>query len=335
MSEPTVSVVIPSYNEEHYIDKTLENLIDQYDNDHYEIIVVDGRSTDRTRQKIEAFAVGHPGVQVSVVDNPARNIPTALNLGVQNAKGSIIARMDAHAAPPKNYVRRCVEVLDQDGVGAVGMPCLVKPGANTMLAQAIASAVSHPFGIGDAKYRLTTNDRGQEAVDTVAFACFTKELWQSLGGFNEALLANEDYDFNYRIRQQGLKVILDRSDHSEYFARTTIKELMRQYNRYGHWKAQMVKLNPYSLKLRHVIAPLFVLSVPFLGVLGFLTPVVWMVLAVELLLYTAAAFYFGLKISSANEGGFQTVLLMPLVFLTIHLSWGSAFLIGLLWNKRY
>ena len=165
-----VSVVIPCLNEEHFIVKALDQLVDQYELSNYEIVVVDGMSTDATRQRIDDFKQTHPGVAIKVVDNPARKIPIALNLGVKNAQGSIIARMDAHAVPPPGYIRRCLEVLDQPNVGAVGMPCLVKPGADTLTARAIASAVSHPFGIGDAKYRLTEGKTGQEAVDTVAFA---------------------------------------------------------------------------------------------------------------------------------------------------------------------
>src|SRR5262245_17390014 len=126
-----VSVVIPCYNEERFIVKALEQLAGQYDSRIYEIVVVDGLSEDSTRQQIEGFKNSHPELSVFVVDNPARNIPTALNLGVVNARGTIIARMDAHAMPPANYINRCVEVLDQPGVGAVGMPCRVRPGANT------------------------------------------------------------------------------------------------------------------------------------------------------------------------------------------------------------
>ena len=175
-----VSVVIPCYNEERFIGKALNNLADQYDHDRYEIIVVDGLSEDRTREVIGEFKRRRPDVDVKLIDNPARKIPTALNLGIDAARGEIIARLDAHAVASPGYIRRSVEVLRQDGVGAVGMPCQVCPGADTLMAKAIAMAVSHPFGIGDAKYRLRKGDAGQEAVDTVAFACFKKDLWREI-----------------------------------------------------------------------------------------------------------------------------------------------------------
>jgi cellulose synthase/poly-beta-1,6-N-acetylglucosamine synthase-like glycosyltransferase len=291
-------------------------------------------STDATRQVVEEFAKQHPDLAVSLVENPNRNIPTALNLGVKAAKGDIIARMDAHATPSQGYVRRCVEVLSQDNAGVVGMPCHVRAGADTLLARVIAKAVSHPFGIGDAKYRLQSGKLQQEVVDTVAFACFRKSLWQQLGGFNESLLTNEDYDFNYRVRSSGRQVILDRSGHCDYFARTSLKALGSQYSRYGNWKARMLRLHPSSLKLRHLVAPGFVLSNVLLLAASFFWAPALLLFAVELGFYFGVALACSVQITRANRGGFGMFLLLPITFLTIHLSWGASFLIGMFRGLR-
>src|SRR5215813_1051139 len=117
-----VSVVIPCFNEERFIDKVLTNLAHQYRHDKYEVIVVDGMSQDRTREVIEKFTKANPSLRVSIVDNPRRNIPTALNLGIGQATGEIIVRMDAHSIPSENYVRQCVAVLGEPDVAVVGMP---------------------------------------------------------------------------------------------------------------------------------------------------------------------------------------------------------------------
>jgi succinoglycan biosynthesis protein ExoA len=326
----SVSVVIPCYNEERFIGKALEQLADQFESDRYEIIVVDGLSDDNTRAVIDEFKRRRPDLTVLLVDNPARNIPTALNLGVAAARGSIIARMDAHAVPSDGYIRRCVEVLRTGTVGAVGMPCLVRPGADTVVARAIAVAVSHPFGIGDAKYRLGAGGPPQEAVDTVAFACFRKSLWKELGGFNETLLTNEDYDFNYRIRQSSRQVILDRAGHCDYFARTTLKALATQYWRYGGWKAEMIRLQPRSIKLRHTVAPAFVLSLIVLAVASLVwTPARWLLLF-EAGLYLVAALAAGWHATRETEGrGVGLLLVMPIVFGTIHVTWGISFLVSI------
>jgi succinoglycan biosynthesis protein ExoA len=325
-----VSVVIPCYNEERFIGKALDNLADQYDPDRYEIIVVDGLSEDRTREVIAAFQRSRPDVTVKVIDNPGRTIPAALNLGIEAARGEIIARLDAHAVASSGYVRRCVEVLRQDGVGAVGMPCEVCPGADHLMAKAIAMAVSHPFGIGDAKYRLRVGAAAQEAVDTVAFACFKKELWREVGRFDEELLTNEDYEFNYRVRRSGKTVLLDRSEHCDYFARTTLRDLCKQYWRYGKWKARMIRRYPRSVKLRHVVAPAFVASLPILLIAGFWLRPAWWLLLIELAAYTFLGLLFAAKLARASGEGVRLILLLPLVFSTIHLSWGSSLLLALI-----
>lgn len=326
---PTVSVVIPCYNEENFIGKALTNLADQYSPEQYEIVVVDGMSTDRTRLVIEEFRVAHAELSIRVLDNPMRNIPNALNIGIAAATGEIIARMDAHAVPSAGYVRRCVSVLEQTDVAVVGMPCRVRPADITTVARAIAIGVSHPFGIGDAKYRLTTGAKTQEDVDTVAFACFRKSLWSSLDGFNENLLTNEDYDFNYRARANGQRVVLDRMAHCDYFARPTLAGLASQYLRYGMWKARMLRSRPESVKLRQLVAPTFVVSIVTLVAAGFFHHAAWWFLTMELLAYFAAAFAFGLQATRRNGEKFSVMLTMPLVFCTIHFSWGSSFLWGL------
>lgn len=330
----TVSVVIPCYNEERFIGKALEQLADQFESDRYEIIVVDGLSGDGTRMVVDEFKKRRSDLAVKLVDNPARHIPRALNLGIDAARGTIIARMDAHAVPSNGYIRRCVEVLRSGNEGVVGMPCNVRAGAGTVMARAIAAAVSHPFGIGDAKYRLGAGGPPQEPVDTVAFACFRKSLWQELGGFNETLLANEDYDFNYRVRQSGREVILDRAGHCDYFARSTLRALASQYWRYGSWKAQMVRLHPRSIKLRHLAAPVFVISILILGSAGVVWRPAWWLLLFELLGYLICGVVAAWRAAKRVDGGLAVALVLPLVFATIHITWGSSFLVGLLTRDK-
>jgi succinoglycan biosynthesis protein ExoA len=333
----SVSVVIPCYNEEKFIHKALANLADQYDLSRYEIIVVDGMSEDQTREIIEAFKRSRPEVSISILDNSERTIPRALNIGIAAAQGEIIARMDAHAVPSRGYVRRCVEVLRRSGVGVVGTPCVVRPGAETPMARAVAAAVSHPFGIGDAKYRLGDVSQAgaqQQSVDTVAFGCFRKSLWNDLGGFNETLLTNEDYDFNYRVIRRGQSVLLDHAEHCDYFARTTLRDLATQYLRYGRWKARMVKRHPRSIKWRHLVAPAFALSLVSLTLLGVFWPPIRLLLGLEISLYALLSFIFGWRVMRRNQGGIEMLLLMPLIFLTIHLTWGSSFLLGLIRSPR-
>lgn len=329
-----ISVVIPCYNEERFIDKVLNNLADQYDSKHYEIIIVEGMSNDRTREVIASFCHQRPDLNIRVLDNPDRQIPKALNLGIAAAQGEIIARMDAHAVASPGYIRRCADVLRKTGAGVVGMPCRVCPGDETLLAQAIALGVSNKFGIGDAKYRLQDDSESDESVDTVAFGFFRKAIWQQIGGFNEELLTNEDYDFNYRVRHIGKEVILGRTEHCDYFARNTLKGLAKQYWRYGSWKARMVLLNPQSIKLRHLVAPVFVISMLIWVIIALFFPLAWFLLAGEIACYLMVSLRFSYQIARDAKRGIGLFVLMPLVFLTIHWTWGSGFLIGLIRPPR-
>lgn len=328
-----VSIVIPCFNEERYIYKVLENLAGQYQSGRFEIVVVDGRSTDATRERVADFKRAYPNLRVRLVDNPVRNIPAGVNLGIADARGDVIVRMDAHSIPSANYVRRCVEQLESgDEVAVVGMPWRIRPGAETRAARAVALAVAHPFGIGDAKYRMPERAT-TEFVDTVPFGVFRKSLWAEVGGFNEALLANEDYDFHYRIRQRGGRILLDASGHSLYFARPTIKELARQYFRYGTWKAQMVKLHPRSLRWRHLVAPAFVAGVASTALVGFWWRPAWLLLGAAVVPYALLSLLcaFGL---ARRARDMSLLPLVAFIFPVLHVAWGSSFWLGLLRAPR-
>lgn len=324
VASPFVSIVIPCLNEERFIGKVLESLSTQYD--HFEIIIVDGLSTDKTRDVIARFSAQHPVVPVRVIDNPQRDIPRALNLGIHAASGEIIVRMDAHSIPSTGYVARCVKLLTDGEAAVVGMPWKICAGDETRMARAIALAVAHPFGIGDAQYRLNVSIA--KFVDTVPFGAFKKSLWESLGGFNEKLLANEDYDFNYRVRKAGGAVLLDAAEHCNYVARATLGDLARQYRRYGSWKAQMVKLQPASLRWRHLVAPAFVLGLVVTGLAALVwLPSLWLFLLIAGS-YSLLAILFSLQLA-LKSGELTLVFLLPLIFLSIHLSWGASFIAGL------
>ena len=327
---PSVSVVIPCFNEQRFISSVLKNLARQYDLGDYEIIVVDGMSTDRTRQIIEEFASSNSKLRIRTIDNPARNIPTALNLGIAAAAGEVIVRMDAHSVPTDGYVKRCVEQLNSGSISVVGMPWRITSGADSLTARAIALAVGHRFGIGDAQYRLQVDSA--RLVDTVPFGAFKKSLWTDLGGYNEELLANEDYDFNYRVRKGGGQILLDPAEHCEYYARVTFRELAKQYARYGHWKAQMIKLHPRSIRVRHLVAPAFVLALLGFGVLsiwsGYALAAFSLILGIYLICSVLVA-----VVLAAKSRDWKLVPFVVGAFLCLHLAWGLSFLKGLFTHK--
>jgi hypothetical protein len=215
------------------------------------------------------------------------------------------------------------------------MPCRIRPGADTAVALANAAAVSHPFGIGDAKYRTAGAGGPAESllVDTVPFGVFRKELWERLGGYDEGLLTNEDYDFNYRVRRGGGGVLLDTSGYSTYFARPTYAALARQYFRYGLWKARMVRLHPRSVRPRQLAAPAFVLSLALLApASAWVAPARWLLLA-GLAAYALLALVSAAQLAR-REREPKLLAFAPVSFLLIHLAWGTGFLLGLAGGPR-
>jgi succinoglycan biosynthesis protein ExoA len=322
-----VSVIVPCYNEEETILKLLEAIYHQsYPRDQIEVIIADGLSTDHTRDVIGAFQVIHPDFAIRIIENKKRNIPSGLNCAIKAAQGEYIVRLDAHSIPDSEYISLCVDGLQKGSGDNIGGIWKIEPGAHTWIAQSIAIAVSHPFGVGDALYRI--GGAAQE-VDTVPFGAFRRQLVDKIGMFDETLLTNEDYEFNTRVRQSGGKVWLNPSIHSVYFARSTLGELAHQYWRYGYWKAQMLRRYPKTLRWRQVIPPLFVLALICLGLLSFIWYFASWLLVIIVLLYTALIIFVGIKMSTIRKDISMTVGI-PFAIATIHLSYGSALLWGLL-----
>jgi cellulose synthase/poly-beta-1,6-N-acetylglucosamine synthase-like glycosyltransferase len=321
-----VSVIVPCFNEQETILQLLEAVLNQsYPLDETEVIIADGLSTDHTRDMIKAFQVNHPNFTIRIIDNKKRIIPSGLNRAIEDAQGEYIVRMDAHSIPDRDYIKYCINGLKKGLGDNIGGIWKIQPGAKTWIAKAIAIAASHPLGVGDALYRI--GGIAQE-VDTVPFGAFRRELIDKIGMFDETLLTNEDYEFNTRVRQSGGKVWMDPSIRSVYFARASLKELAHQYWRYGYWKAQMLRKYPKTLRWRQGLPPLFVFALISLGLLSLICYFASWVLVIIVLLYTTVISILGIKMS-INHKDISMTIGVPLAIATIHLSYGSALLWGL------
>jgi glycosyltransferase involved in cell wall biosynthesis len=224
-----VSVVLPTLNERPYIRDCLDSLLAQDYPGLVELLVVDGGSTDGTRQ-----IVIDQGDPIRLVDNPRVTAAAAMNIGIAEAKGQVICRADAHTLYAPDYVRRCVETLVDTGADNVGGP--MRPVGTSNFGRAVAAVTTSVFGVGPARFHLAG---AREEVDTVYLGCWRREVLEELGGYDESRLqwAAEDQELNFRIRQRGGRVVLDPSIHSWYFPRETIRSLARQYSNYGVAKA--------------------------------------------------------------------------------------------------
>jgi glycosyltransferase involved in cell wall biosynthesis len=320
---PFISIIVPCYNEEATIQHLLDAVLAQtYPHAQMELIISDGMSTDKTREVIAAFQSEHPDLSIRVVDNTVRAIPAALNQAIKNSRGEIIIRLDAHSMPIPEYAARCVSAHEAGKGANIGGVWEIRAGADTWIAESIACAAAHPLGVGDAMYRLNAKEG---AVDTVPFGSFRRTLLDKIGMFDETLLANEDYEFNTRVRESGGNVWLDPSIRSVYFSRSTLGKLADQYWRYGFWKFQMLKRYPHTLRWRQALPPLFVLSLFVLLVLSLFVGLARWLLAAQLIVYFSALGLAGLKLAIEKRKPFLFIGL-PLAISTMHISWGAAFL---------
>lgn len=332
-----VSVIVPCLNEAATIQILLNAIYRQtYPLEQIEVIISDGMSTDSTRQKIEAFSQAHPELKIHIVDNPERSIPAALNKAIRASNGEIIIRLDAHSMPYPDYIERIVTAIKMEKGDNVGGVWEIQPGKNkdgkvTWMARSIAAAASNPLGVGNALYRYT---QSAQTVDTVPFGAFRKRLIEKVGYFNERLLTNEDYEFNVRIAKSGGVIWLDPAIRSVYFARPTYSALLKQYWRYGFWKAQMLKDHPKSIRWRQALPPAFVLSMLLLCILGFWSSLFWVLLLTTISFYTLILLIAGAGEAIRKKDGMMVVG-VPIAILCMHLSWGTAFWYSLIstWLK--
>jgi len=324
---PFVSIIVPCYNEEATILQLLEAVLAQtYPHSQMEIIIADALSQDYTREQINLFQRGHSDLSLRIVDNERRTIPAALNLAIKESRSEIIVRLDAHSQPNPEYIERCVQALEEGKGVNVGGVWEIHPGGKGWIAESIAVAASHPLGVGDAMYRLNPK---AGAVDTVPFGAFRRELIDHIGGFDETLLTNEDYEFNTRVRQSGGVVWLDPQIRSIYFARASFRELARQYWRYGFWKWRMLKRYTNTIRWRQALPPLFVASLLALIVLSFWFSFAQWFLSIEIISYFLVLIVASVQAGLRNRKSFLLVGL-PLSISMMHLSWGSGFLFSIL-----
>jgi len=322
MQLPTVSVIVPCYNEQTTIRQLLEAIYGQtYPRAKMEVVIADGLSEDATRDEIAGFQREHPDLVLRIVDNTARTIPSAINCAIQAARGETVIRMDAHSQPYPDYVERCLSALDAGLGDNVGGVWEIKPGGKSWMAESIAAAAAHPLGVGDAGYRIGVR---ASAVDTVPFGAFRRTLIDRIGLFDETLLSNEDYEFNARIRRSGGRVWLDPEIVTVYYARSTLRDLARQYWRYGYWKFRMFRRYPGTLRWRQALPPLFVVSLIGLLLLSWWPLAGWL-LALEVTMYFSVLLLAGV-LSSLRQRKINLCIGLPLSIATMHLAWGGGFL---------
>ncbi|HEY5879951.1 MAG TPA: glycosyltransferase family 2 protein [Nakamurella sp.] len=322
-AEPLISVLMPVRNEQRHVRAALESVLAQ--NVSLEVLVVDAMSTDATRDVVESF--GDP--RIRILDNPRRVIPAALNLGLAQARGRFVARVDGHMRIAPGHLAAGLAVLAADPqVAAVGGIRIAE--ASSPTGRAIATALGSPFGVGN-----SVNHYATTAQDTDHASCgmYRVEVARGVGGWDEELLVNEDVDFDHRIVQAGYRIRFDPRMKAHWRVRESLPAFARQYRRYGRGKAGMVRKNGRgAVRARHLAAPVLVgvlsaaaaaaasgrprvataLVAPYVGAIGVAT---------------------ARTLRDQRSAPRARKLVLAAAFATMHITWGIGFLEGYLLGR--
>lgn len=315
-----VSVVIPARNEEKFIESCVRSLLQSdYPATSFEVIVADGESTDRTAEIIKAMADADS--RVRLVPNPARTTPQGVNIAIRAARGSIILLFGAHAEAEPTFIRKNVEALEaHPECGCVGG--VIESVCEDRVAQEITVAMSSPFGVGGAAFRTGTRFG---YVDTVAFGCYRREVLESIGLLDEALIRNQDDELNFRVTRAGWKILLSPEIRSRYYVRSSFRHLFRQYLQYGYWKVFVNRKHGVVTSVRQLIPPAFVLALAVTMLAGLAWAEFWLLLGLILVAYFASAWYF--CVGKVGESVSRIGVMKS--FLMLHFGYGLGYLMGI------
>ena len=325
MNKIKLSVVCPVYNEEPYIENCITSILHQdYPIEMMEVLLVDGMSTDETREIIQSYMGEYPFI--NLLNNPHKTVPHAMNIGIKIAVGEVIIRIDAHSVYPTNYFSELVSQLFQLDADNVGGVWVTLPAKNTLIAQAIAICSSHIFGVGRSLHKIGVNSI--TLTDTVPYGCYKAEIFTKYGLFDTDLVRNQDDEFNGRITKHGGKIYLLPHLTINYYARESISKMMKMYFQYGLYKPMVNKKLGTPATLRQFAPPLFVLYLVLGVVVALSGGLPLMVVGSGLVLYSILSLYFSLGESIKRKNMSHSITL-PIVFFLIHISYGVGYLFGI------
>lgn len=327
--EYKVAVIIPTLNEEKFIARCLDSVIEQsYPFRDMDVMVVDGGSNDRTREIVEEY--GRKYINIRFIHNPGRIQSIAFNIGVVNSDAPYIVRLDAHALYKPYYIEGCIKGLEGDSKrGNVGGQWDIQPQNDSLWAITNAILNYSKFGIGGASYRI-----GAKAgdVDTVPFGSFPRTMIEKIGGMRDDLPRGEDNEFNSRIKRAGYSIFFDPAIECIYYARPTLKASCRQMYANGESIGHLFYVDRDSIGLRHMIPLIFVVGIIGGTILSLVfLPFVYLLLA-GLCLYFLCDFVASLL--AAKEHGWKFLLPLFVMFFCVHFSYGWGTIVGFFTGRK-
>ena len=312
---PAVSVVLPVLNEELHLANAVQSILSQDYAGTLEIILALGPSKDKTNEIAERLAFADK--RILLVNNPSGRTAAGLNLALNKSSNPVIVRVDAHAEIQQNYISLAIEIMKSSG--AVNVGGIMAAEGISLFERAVARAMRSPLGVGASRFH--TGGRAGES-DTVYLGCFRKEALLAIGGFDERFTRAQDWELNFRLRESGGIVYFDPRLKVTYRPRSTVKALAKQYFEYGRWRRVVTRRHKGSINLRYLAPPFTVLATAVSLIAGaLLTPLLFIPALVYMVFILGASAVIGETLGE--------IMCMPIILLTMHLSWGLGFLTSL------
>ncbi len=316
-----VSVIIPVLNEEKYVKNCLESILAQdYPQNHLEVILVDGNSEDKTIDIIKEYTEKYSFIKL--LANEKKTVQHALNIGIKNATGKYIVRMDAHASYANDYISKSIEYLKKTKCANVGGTTVVR--GKNFIQKVIAAAYHSPFALGGSKHY---DENYEGYADTVAWGAFERQYLLKIGMYDEKLPRSEDDDLNFRITERGDKIFVTPKIKSTYYPRDSFRGLFSQYFEYGKWKVAVIKKHHKPSRIAHLIPMLFVLFLVLGSTLSLIFPVLSSLFAGVLLLYFILDLIFSFKNPYTKD--ILSKICLIWAHFVIHVSYGLGFWAGI------
>ena len=321
----SVSIILPVKNEEKYIRHCLSCILQQtYPLHSIEVLIIDSQSTDQTQNIIHTINKQYPELNIKLLIDQVGFRTAALNQGILAAKNDIIIRIDARSQMHPDYVEKCVNTLQQTGADNVGgMQQPILHAHHPLTQQAIGLGMSHPFGVGNAAFRL---GKKSGHVDTVYLGCFWRKLFAKIGLFYPAAIISEDSEMNYRINRYGGKVYLNHQIVVPYHTRQTLAQLSHLYFSYGCARAKFCQVWKTLTSVRQCIPPACLLLLCTLVISTIFSTSAGRLLLASILVYLTT------NLIMSYHATYKKLALFPImlfVFPIIHFSWATGFLYAL------
>jgi glycosyltransferase involved in cell wall biosynthesis len=308
---PSISVILPVLNEETHLEEAVHSILSQDYQGKLEVILAVGPSRDRTLEI--AQSISRRDSRVVLVDNPSGRTAAGLNIALNKSQSPVVVRVDGHAHIPNDYITLIVEILNK--TGAVNVGGVMAAVGTTPFERAVAGAMRSPLGVGASRFHT-----GGEAgiVDTVYLGAFRREALVAIGGFDERFTRAQDWELNFRLRENGGVVYFDPRLHVTYRPRSTVKALAKQYFEYGRWRRVVSRRHSGTINYRYLAPPFALVGFTLSLIAGFFLPILFIPAAIYLLFVLAAS----VRIASSIGEYFLLLTVIP----TMHFAWGAGFI---------